>query len=94
MKTNIIKTVLGIAFVSICSVQSMSAQDKGDRKEPPIAEELIQKMDANEDGKLSEDEIKGPLKEHFSDIDTDEDGFLTLKELKEAPKPKGKPSKD
>ncbi|MHA7944197.1 EF-hand domain-containing protein [Formosa sp. 3Alg 14/1] len=94
MKSNIIKTVLGIAFVSICSVQSISAQEKGDRKGPPPAAELIEKMDANEDGKLSEDEVKGPLKEHFSDIDADEDGFLTLKELEEAPKPKGKPSKD
>ena len=43
-------------------------------------------MDKNEDGKLSLDEIKGPLKEDFSKVDTDEDGFITEDEFKKAPK--------
>ncbi|MGS0524983.1 hypothetical protein ACU8V7_07015 [Zobellia nedashkovskayae] len=45
-------------------------------------------MDANEEGKLSKDELKGPIKNDFATIDTDEDGFLSLEELKNAPKPK------
>ena len=47
-------------------------------------------MDKNEDGKLSKDEIKGPLKEDFSKVDTDEDGFITEEEFKNAPKPERK----
>ncbi len=44
-------------------------------------------MDANNDGKLSESEVKGPLKKDFSKIDTNDDGFLTVEELEKAPKP-------
>jgi len=47
-------------------------------------------MDANEDGKLSEEELKGPLKDNFDKIDTDEDGFITEEEFDKAPKPKGR----
>ena len=45
-------------------------------------------MDANEDGKLSKKEVKGPIKDDFDTIDADEDGFITEEELKKAPKPK------
>ena len=45
-------------------------------------------MDANEDGKLSKEEVKGPLKDHFDTVDADEDGFITEEELENAPKPK------
>ena len=38
-------------------------------------------MDANEDGKLSKKEVKGPLKKDFDKIDSNEDGFITKKEL-------------
>ena len=43
---------------------------------------------ANEDGKLSKEEVKGPLKDHFDTVDADEDGFITEEELENAPKPK------
>lgn len=44
-------------------------------------------MDANEDGKLSKEEVKGPLKNDFTKIDTDEDGFLSKEEIEQVPKP-------
>ena len=94
MKSQVFKIVLGIALVTVCGVQSMNAQSKGEQKEPPTATELIKEMDADEDGQLSEKEVKGPLKDNFADIDTDEDGFISLKELEKAPKPKGRPSRD
>ncbi|CDF79239.1 conserved hypothetical protein [Formosa agariphila KMM 3901] len=94
MKSQVLKTVLGIALVTVCSVQSMNAQSKGERKEPPSAEEMMKKMDADEDGQLSAEEVKGPLKDSFADIDTDENGFISLEELEKAPKPKGRPSRD
>ncbi|MDW5288500.1 EF-hand domain-containing protein [Formosa sp. PL04] len=88
MTTKILKTVLGIAFVSFFGTQSISAQSEGGKKTPPSATELMAQMDADEDGKLSKDEVKGPIKENFTDIDTDEDGYISTKEL-EAAKPKG-----
>ena len=39
-------------------------------------------MDTNKDGKLSKEEVKGPLKEQFSKIDTNNDDFITEQELK------------
>ena len=45
-------------------------------------------MDSGKDGKLSVAEVKGPLKERFADIDTNEDGFITEEEFEKAPKPK------
>jgi len=47
----------------------------------PSATDLISQMDANKDGKLSKDEVKGPLSQHFSKVDLDKDGFITKEEL-------------
>lgn len=53
----------------------------------PSVEQLLKEMDANSDGKLSEFEAKGPLKSDFSKIDTDDDGYLSVEEIQNAPKP-------
>lgn len=66
------------------------SENNNDRKKQPTFEQLLEKMDANEDGKLSQKEVKGPLKEHFSKVDADEDGFISEKEFEKAPKPKGR----
>ena len=38
-------------------------------------------MDANKDGKISIIEAKGPLKQDFTQIDSNKDGFLSKEEL-------------
>lgn len=90
MKSNILKTVilvfgLGLFMSNYSFGQS---QDRQERREPPTYKQLIKEMDKNEDGKLSKDEVKGPLKDEFKTIDTDEDGFISEKEFEKAPKPK------
>ena len=46
-------------------------------------------MDSNKDGKLSKEEVKGPLLNDFSKIDTNNDGYISKEELAKAPKPQG-----
>lgn len=87
MKKKSFYTAIATVALTIISIQTTSAQEKRGQ-EPPSATELIKQMDADEDGKLSEKELKGPIKNDFSKIDIDEDGYLTLEELKNAPKPK------
>lgn len=95
------KTILGFSLLlSFLACNTIQAQDKtakqGKRNAPPEASELLIEMDANEDGKLSESEVKGPLQKHFSEIDIDKDGFLSKAELEKMPPPpkKGKGRKE
>ncbi|REG87324.1 EF-hand domain-containing protein [Winogradskyella sediminis] len=92
MKSKTLKTVVlvfGIALFMSTNANAQS-QDHQKRKEPPTFSELLKELDENEDGKLSKDELKGPLKDDFSMIDTDEDGFISEEEFKNAPKPERK----
>lgn len=55
---------------------------------PPTFAKLLKDLDANEDGKLSQEEARGPLKDDFAKIDTNEDGYINETEFKSgAPKP-------
>ncbi|WP_151894692.1 EF-hand domain-containing protein [Patiriisocius marinistellae] len=87
LKRGVLVALFCLAFVTFSNAQK---QRGNDRKAPPTFAELVEELDANEDGKLAKDELKGPLKENFTEIDTDEDGFITEKEFKDAPKPKRK----
>ena len=60
---------------------------QGQRGGPPSFADKLAKMDANQDGKLAQSEVQGPLQEHFAKIDTNEDGFITEEEMKNAPNP-------
>lgn len=62
----------------------------------PTAKQLMKMMDADEDGKLSKEEVRGPLADNFDEVDLNEDGFLSLKEIrKAAPKqPQGRRGND
>ena len=96
-KSPVLVVVVLLAFItSVNTGCNAQTPPQGERREPPKFSELLEKMDANEDGKLSELEVKGPLKENFAKIDLDEDGFITEEEMLKAPKPKrrdGRPRK-
>lgn len=95
MKSNTLKAVILVFGVALFMSSNALAQsnDRQQRKEPPTYAELLKEMDANEDGKLAKDELKGPLKDDFAKIDTDEDGFISEEEFKNAPKPERKERK-
>ncbi|MBC2845852.1 EF-hand domain-containing protein [Winogradskyella flava] len=87
-KTGLIAGVFSLVFMLGANAQENKGE-KG-RKERPTFAQLLEDMDANEDGKLSKDEIKGRLKNRFDKIDLNEDGFITEEEFKKAPRPKGR----
>ena len=91
MKRITLKTGLLFAMLVAFGTVAVNAQSKGEKKEPPTFTELLKQMDKDEDGQLSKDEVKGPLKDDFDKIDADEDGFLSKEEIENAPKPKGRP---
>lgn len=68
------------------STESQGRQIGGERQRPN-PETMFAEMDANKDGKLSKEEVKGPLAEKFTEFDADKDGFISKEELKNAPKP-------
>ncbi len=93
MKRNTLKigiTMLAIVLIASCK-SSETENKKGDSQRQqggqPSITQLLEQMDANNDGKLSESEVKGPLKNDFSKIDTNDDGYITKEELEKAPKP-------
>ncbi|MEM9680552.1 MAG: YHYH protein [Bacteroidota bacterium] len=55
----------------------------------PSVNEVFKMMDTNGDDLISESEAKGPLQQHFDKIDTDNNGFVSKKELRNAPRPDG-----
>lgn len=72
----------------------------GPGKGRPSPEKMIEHLDTDKDGSISEDEFKaGPrakenperAMEMFKKIDADKDGKLTLDEIKKAPRPEGPP---
>lgn len=95
-----IKTIVVAALVAgvmvACASQNNQRQQssQGERGQgqrgqggAPTFAQILSEMDANGDGKLAESEVKGPLKNDFSTIDTDEDGFISESEFENAPKP-------
>lgn len=103
MKIGVI--VIGIAYLAACNptknTTSSQTSELSERKmngdrERPKPEEILSDLDANRDLKLSKEEAKGPLANDFSKIDINNDGYITLEELKNAPKPPqgGRPSRN
>ena len=89
MKSYKIKLFVVVTALILVSNNTLFAQPPGggEKRTPPTTDEIFEKFDANKDDLLSKDEIKGPLKDNFDTIDTDDDGFISREELDNAPKP-------
>ncbi len=84
------KNTLLIILTFTILISCKSNQEKKKQHEPngqrPSSTQIISEMDSNQDGKLSKSEVKGPIAEDFANIDSNNDGFLTLEELNKAEK--------
>ena len=98
-----IKTLLLTALTALLIPALAQAKPEGnkERKGPPRAAQIIKHLDADGDGLISSAEAAeakgGRLAENFSNIDSDNDGNLTVDELKAAAKARhgeGKCKKD
>ncbi|MEO1263815.1 MAG: EF-hand domain-containing protein [Bacteroidota bacterium] len=100
MKKIILKiTVLGVLFLFMGACSKKTATQDSDSNRPskeqrrqprgerPQFSDLLSEMDGNKDGKLSKAEVKGPLQNNFSEIDKDNDGFISETEFESAPPP-------
>ncbi len=94
MKRNTLKiaiTMLTVVLFASCKttseIESNNSSTQRSKGGQPSVENLLTQMDSNKDGKLSKDEVKGPLANDFSKIDSDDDGYISKEELKKAPKP-------
>jgi hypothetical protein len=78
------RTLLTVALLSVCvfSTAAQAAKKSGGKKAPNYTK-LMEKLDANENGTLSADEVAGnkKLSKKFEKMDVDEDGELDLAEL-------------
>ena len=71
-------------YVSRCLMGEVLQEERspGQQGGRPSVDQLLELMDANKDGKLSKDEVKGPLQQNFSKIDSNKDGFISKDEIK------------
>lgn len=88
MKKSILTTGILLLSIASLSAQEFENAENNGRKGPPSIKQLFKDLDANEDGKISLKEVKGPLKKDFKKIDLNKDGFLSKEEIIKAPKPK------
>ncbi len=78
------KTITAVAAIAVMSLTSVSALCQDEPKETEtVAEKIIEKLDTDEDKKISKEEAKPNknISDKFTEIDKDKDGVITLKEL-------------
>lgn len=104
IKNILLASIVGILIIATasCRTNKRVARDQqannrqrpngqrpdGQRRTPA---QMMAQMDANKDGRLSIKEAQGRLKNNFKTVDTNNNGFITLSELKAAPRPQRGP---
>lgn len=96
-KCGLFVTILVSAMLSVASAQQgqgscpsgQGGQGGSQSGQRPTVAQLFEHMDANRDNKLSQTEVRGPLKNDFARLDANGDGYLTQAELQAAGPPQG-----
>ena len=77
--------IIGLIVVSSMITNAAPTEnDKTNNVPPPKLNinQVFEKLDTNNDGKISKDEARGRIKENFDKIDADKDGFVSKEEAK------------
>ncbi|MFV1448008.1 EF-hand domain-containing protein [Maribacter sp. HS] len=82
----IVLTMFALTLIFSCKTNQENKERQQPDGERPTSSQLISEMDADKDGKLSMDEVKGPIANDFENIDSDNDNFISLEELDKAEK--------
>ncbi|MDO6596708.1 YHYH protein [Oceanihabitans sp. 2_MG-2023] len=93
----VILLLFSILLVNCKQNTTKSVEEIAPQKEEnqgPTTKNLLDEMDADKDGKLSNSEVKGPLLNDFSKIDKNNDRFLSKEELENAPRPERRAPND
>lgn len=85
MKNNILKVVV-LAVALVLSVPAIAQQQgRGKQHNKPNPDQVIARLDANNDGKIDKEEAskaaKGSLVENFDNLDSNNDGYIVLEEF-------------
>lgn len=80
-------SLLLIALLILSCKPNNKKIQENNKEQRPSTTQILKELDSDMDGKLSNIEVRGPLAEDFLKIDTNNDGFLSEKELENAPKP-------
>ena len=56
----------------------------GNQRRMPDPQQLITRMDRNDDGKIAKDEAQGQMVQRFDQMDGNDDGFVTTEEIQAA----------
>jgi Ca2+-binding EF-hand superfamily protein len=86
------RQILVLAVVIILSLagrlgadeKSPKAKDAEAERIDRMVQTMLDRFDANKDGKISKEEAKGKLAENFDKLDVNKDGFLDKEELRRA----------
>lgn len=76
--------LLSFVFLVSCKTNQGNKELQQLDEQRPSSAQIISEMDGNEDGKLSADEVYGPIADDFSSLDANSDGYLTVEELNKA----------
>lgn len=60
---------------------NQKSKASGNQNKPPSFSRMLEKMDTNNDGKISKSEARGKLKENFDRRDKNKDGYITEDEM-------------
>lgn len=76
------RTAVSPALLALC-LPMLSVAAPAEDKQAPVAsvEQILQRMDRDNDGKLSFEEYRNAMTRRFHRLDTDGDGFLVQKEI-------------
>jgi len=85
-----VTTLTLLALSAVALPLGLTAQPEGDglreKGDRPSPHEVFAKLDADQNGSISQDEAKGPLAKHFDRIDQNGDGSISKEEHAEVAK--------